>query len=173
MNILEKFSQVNTFVFDMDGVLTDGSMQIMPNGEYIRTMDIKDGYSIHLATSKGYNVFVITGSSSEPCIIRLKQLGVQEYVQKVINKKTCLEELLLKNNITKETVLYMGDDMPDLVVMQTVAISCCPADACIDVLKVANYISPKNGGKGCVRDVIEKVMKLQGKWTDNAAIASI
>ncbi len=157
----------------MDGVLTDGTMLIMPNGEYIRTMDIKDGYGMHLATSKGYNVFVITGSSSEPCVLRLKHLGVQEYHQRVADKTKCLQELLSKYNLTKETVLYMGDDMPDINVMQNVAISCCPADSAIDVLKIANYISTKNGGKGCVRDVIEKVMKLQGKWVANIEVKSI
>jgi 3-deoxy-D-manno-octulosonate 8-phosphate phosphatase (KDO 8-P phosphatase) len=148
-------------------------MLIMPNGEYIRTMDIKDGYSIHLATSKGYNVFVITGSSSEPCVMRLKHLGVQEYHQKVANKTRCLQELLAKYKLSKDTVLYIGDDMPDLEVMQHVAISCCPADSAIDVLKIANYISPKNGGKGCVRDVIEKVMKLQRNWVVNVDVKSI
>jgi 3-deoxy-D-manno-octulosonate 8-phosphate phosphatase (KDO 8-P phosphatase) len=173
MNLLETFSQINTFVFDVDGVMTDGSMLIMPNNEFLRTMDIKDGYALQLAVKAGYHIFVITGSNSTPVAERLSYLGIKEFHQKIKDKKECLNQLLDKYNLTLNTVLFMGDDMPDAEVMQSVAISSCPADAAIDILKIANYISPKNGGKGCVRDVIEKVMKLQGKWQPDHEIKSI
>jgi 3-deoxy-D-manno-octulosonate 8-phosphate phosphatase (KDO 8-P phosphatase) len=173
MQLPQLFSKINTFVFDVDGVMTDGSLIIMPNGEFIRTMDIKDGYAIQLAIKKGYQVLVITGSSSNPVAERLAYLGVKEFHQKVGNKKDCLQALMQKYQLQYDTILYMGDDMPDLVAMQEVAIASCPADAAIDILKMAHYISPKNGGKGCVRDVIEKVMKLQGKWEETTAIQSI
>jgi 3-deoxy-D-manno-octulosonate 8-phosphate phosphatase (KDO 8-P phosphatase) len=173
MNLLETFSKINTFVFDVDGVMTDGSLLVMPNNEFLRTMDIKDGYALQLAVKAGYHVFVITGSHSIPVAHRLRYLGIKEFHQKVKDKKECLNQLLGKYSLTVNTVLFMGDDMPDVVVMQSVGISCCPADAAIDVLKMAHYISPKNGGKGCVRDVIEKVMKLQGKWHADEEIKSI
>ncbi len=173
MNLLETFSQINTFVFDVDGVMTDGSLLIMPNHEFLRTMDIKDGYALQLAVKSGYHIFVITGSSSAPVAERLAYLGIEEFHQKVKDKKERLNQLLDKYKLTPNTVLFMGDDMPDVEVMGYVAMGCCPADAAIDVLKIAHYISPKNGGKGCVRDVIEKVMKLQGKWHPDHEIKSI
>ncbi len=173
MNLLATFAKINTFVFDVDGVMTDGSILIMPNGEYLRTLNIKDGYAIQLAIKNGYNVIVITGSFSKPVEERLAYLGVTQYHQRVKDKKTLLLQILTAQNINVSTTLFMGDDMPDIGAMQTVAISCCPADAVIDVLQMANYISPINGGKGCVRDVIEKVMRLQGKWHDDANVASV
>jgi 3-deoxy-D-manno-octulosonate 8-phosphate phosphatase (KDO 8-P phosphatase) len=173
VNLLERFSNINTFVFDVDGVMTDGTLLVMGNNEFLRTMDIKDGYALQLAVKKKYNVFVITGSSSTPVEHRLAYLGITEFHQKISNKKECLNKLLLKFNLTKDTVLFMGDDMPDIDLMQNVALSCCPSDAAMDVLKIANYISPQKGGKGCVRDVIEKVMKLQNKWIEDETIKSI
>jgi 3-deoxy-D-manno-octulosonate 8-phosphate phosphatase (KDO 8-P phosphatase) len=174
LNLLQKFAAINTFVFDVDGVMTDGSIVIMPNGEYVRTLNIKDGYALQLAIKNGYNVFVITGSSSDAVAERLEYLGITHFYQKVKDKKTLLLELLMHENLSFTTTLYMGDDIPDVAVMQSVAIGCCPADAAIDVLNTAQYISPIHGGKGCVRDVIEKVMRLQGKWYVNIeTIASV
>jgi 3-deoxy-D-manno-octulosonate 8-phosphate phosphatase (KDO 8-P phosphatase) len=173
MNLPETFANINTFVFDVDGVMTDGNLLIMPDGAFLRTMDIKDGYAIQLAIKKGYQVWVITGSQSAAVAERLAYLGVKEFHQKVGNKKECLEALLEKYAISSNTVLFMGDDMPDIVAMQAVALPCCPADAAIDVIKIARYISPKAGGKGCVRDVIERVMKLQGNWEVVGEVKSV
>jgi 3-deoxy-D-manno-octulosonate 8-phosphate phosphatase (KDO 8-P phosphatase) len=172
LNLLEIFSKVNTFVFDVDGVMTNGGLLIMPDGHYMRTMNIKDGYALQLAVKKGYNVFVITGSHSSSVADRLKYLGIREFHQNIRNKKECLQSLIEKYNISAETTLFMGDDMPDIEAMKHVAVNACPADACIDVLSFANYISPYKGGEGCVRDVIEKILKLQQNWGD-AQIKSV
>jgi 3-deoxy-D-manno-octulosonate 8-phosphate phosphatase (KDO 8-P phosphatase) len=172
MNVLQKFVPVNILVFDMDGVLTDGSLLIMPGGEWIRRMHIKDGYALQLAVKMGYRVIVITGSSSEPVAARLLKLGISEVYQKVSNKLHLLQELLLQVHNGAEQVLYMGDDVPDVDVMKYAGISCCPSDACRDVLEIADYISPVKGGEGCVRDVIEKVMRIQGKWNPVPDVAS-
>lgn len=172
MNVLQKFVPVSTMVFDMDGVLTDGSLLVMPDGEWIRRMHIRDGYALQLAVKLGYRVIVITGSSSEPVAARLHKLGIREVYQKVPDKLHLLQELLLNEHNGAEQVMYMGDDVPDLEVMKFAGISCCPADACRDILEMADYISPVNGGAGCVRDVIEKIMRLQGKWNQRSDVAS-
>lgn len=167
MNLLETFSGINTFIFDVDGVMTNGGLLIMPDGHYMRTMNIKDGYALQLAVKKGYHVFVITGSHSSSVADRLKYLGIKEFHQNIRDKKECVAGLLKKYKLESATALFMGDDVPDIEAMRMVAVSACPADACIDVLSFANYISPQKGGEGCVRDVIEKVLKLQGHWNDS------
>jgi len=172
MNLLTKFLPVNTLVFDMDGVLTDGGLLIMPDGEWIRRMHIKDGYALQLAVKSGYQVVVISGSSSTAVEERLNKLGIQNVYQHVKNKQALLLELMKQKGLQKETIMFMGDDVPDLEIMQAAGVSCCPADACRDVLEVADYISPVKGGEGCVRDVIEKIMRLQGKWISRTDIAS-
>ena len=172
MNLLTKFLPVNTLIFDMDGVLTDGGLLIMPDGEWIRRMHVKDGYALQLAVKSGYQVLVISGSSSVAVEARLNKLGIQNVYQHVKNKQALLLELMKQKGLQKEAVMFMGDDVPDLEIMQTAGVSCCPADACRDILEVADYISPIKGGEGCVRDVIEKIMRLQGKWTSRNDIAS-
>ncbi len=170
MNVLQKFEPVKTLVFDMDGVLTDGSLLIMPDGEWIRRMHIKDGYALQLAVKSGYRVIIISGSSSEPVASRLHRLGITEVYQKVTDKLQLLQEILQQDNV--EELMYMGDDVPDLEVLKYAGLSCCPLDACRDVLEMADYISPVNGGEGCVRDVIEKIMRVQNKWNQATDIAS-
>jgi len=172
MNVLQKFVPVNTLVFDMDGVLTDGGLLIMPNGEWIRRMHIKDGYALQLAVKSGYLIVVITGSTSEPVSSRLHKLGILEVHQQVGNKRLLLQELTERYKRKPEEVMYMGDDVPDLQPMGFAGVSCCPADACRDILETADYISPVNGGEGCVRDVIEKIMRVQGKWNPYPDVAS-
>lgn len=164
MNLLERFSSIKTFVFDMDGVLTDGSLIIMPGNEYIRTMNIKDGYALQLAVKKGYNVVVISGSVSKPCAERLEYLGVRNVFMKVKDKEEVLAQFLLSNHLKWEETLFMGDDIPDLEVMKLVGLSACPADAVPEIKAVSTFISTINGGKGCVREVIEKVLKLNNDW---------
>ncbi len=172
MSILEKLSLITTFVFDMDGVLTTGSLGILPQGEYTRVMDIKDGYAIQYAIKQGYNVWVITGSSSAACKQRLSYLGITEYYDLAKDKAATITMLIAKYQVDLSQVLYMGDDVPDIAAMLMVGCPTCPANAAADVIIQAKYISPYNGGQGCVRDVIEKVMKLQGKWQAQADVAS-
>jgi 3-deoxy-D-manno-octulosonate 8-phosphate phosphatase (KDO 8-P phosphatase) len=164
MNVLEKFKPITTFVFDMDGVLTDGSLLVMPNGLMARRMNIKDGYALQLAVKKGYHVIVISGGNSPEVQERLHKLGVKEVYMRIEDKNEVLQHHLSKHNIQAEHVLFMGDDMPDYEVMKQVGLSCCPADAATDIQNIASYISPLKGGEGCARDVIEKVMKLQNNW---------
>lgn len=172
MNILPQFSRITTFVFDMDGVLTDGTVWVMPDGEWVRRMHIRDGYVLQLAVKKGYQVWVITGSSSGPVAARLHKLGITEVHQQVKDKAALLEQLMKQYTVPAEKVLFMGDDMPDLAAMQMVGLSACPKDAARDILEMANYISPLPGGLGCVRDVIEKVMRIQGNWSEDISVAS-
>ncbi len=168
MNLLERFSQIKTFVFDMDGVLTDGSLIILPGNEYIRTMNIKDGYALQLAVKKGYNVVVISGSISKPSAERLEYLGVRNVFMKVKDKEEVLAQFLLSNHLKWEETLFMGDDIPDLEVMKLVGLAACPADAVPEVKAISTFISSINGGKGCVREVIEKVLKLKNDWVVDA-----
>lgn len=164
MNILELFAPVRTFVFDIDGVLTDGSLLITETGDLLRTMNIKDGYAIVQAVKKGYNIWVISGGRQEAPCIRLNKLGVTETHIAVPDKKALLRELLDKYNADPAHALYMGDDIPDYAVMQLCGVPCCPSDAVPEIKSIATYISPYAGGRGCVRDVIEKVLKLNGDW---------
>ncbi len=174
MNLLEQFKQINTFVFDMDGVLTDGSLLIMSGNEFLRTMNIKDGYAIQLAVKKGYHVVVISGSVSKPCAERLEYLGVKNVFMKVKDKEEVLAQYLLANNLKWENCLFMGDDIPDLEVMKMAGLAACPADAVSEIRAASVFISQYNGGKGCVREVIEKVLKLNRHWpvqsTDTASL---
>jgi 3-deoxy-D-manno-octulosonate 8-phosphate phosphatase (KDO 8-P phosphatase) len=164
VNILAEFKLIKTFVFDMDGVLTDGSLLILDDTEWYRTMDIKDGYAMHVAANNGYRMIVISGSSSEPAKKRLQHLGVNDIFMGVPDKKALLQKYMAEHQLTPSEVLYMGDDIPDYSCMGIVGISCCPADAATDIKGIVKYISPFKGGHGCVRDVIEKVLKLHGKW---------
>lgn len=172
MNVLEKFLPVTTIILDMDGVLTDGSLLITPDGEWIRKMNIKDGYILQLAVKTGYRVIVITGSSSSPVEKRLNRLGINMVYQNVKDKMMLLKTLMAEHAFSAAETLYMGDDIPDLEVMKICGLSCCPADSARDILAIADYISPVKGGEGCVREVIEKLMRVQGKWTHSADVSS-
>ena len=162
--MLDIFKNINVFVFDIDGVLTDGSLLVMDGGLMIRRMQVKDGYALQLAVKRGYSIFVISGGNSPQVKERLSKLGVENVYMPIDNKLEKLKELIDKYQLQKEEILYMGDDIPDLEVMQYCGLACCPADAVSEIKTISRYISPLKGGEGCVRDVIEKVMKLQGKW---------
>lgn len=164
MNLLEQFQNIKAFVFDLDGVLTDGSLLILPGQEFVRTMDIKDGYALQHAVKKGYHVVVISGSSSKACAERLEYLGIRNVYMKVKDKEEVLAQYLLAHNLLWDQVLFMGDDIPDLEVMKQVGLPCCPNDAVNDIKAVSKFISTKSGGKGCVREVIEKVLRLNNDW---------
>ena len=172
MNIHERFKKITTFIFDMDGVLTDGSVLVLENGLQARRMSIKDGFALQLAVKSGYKVLAVSGSSPSPVVDRLIKLGVTDIYMAVLDKKSFITAYIEKNKLKKEEVLYMGDDLPDLPAMSIVGLASCPADAADEIKQAANYISPINGGYGCVRDVIEKVLKPNGHWKFHPDIAS-
>jgi 3-deoxy-D-manno-octulosonate 8-phosphate phosphatase (KDO 8-P phosphatase) len=172
MNLLATFKPVKLFALDVDGVLTDGSLLVMNDGQLVRRMNIKDGYALQLAVKKGYHVLVISGGNSDAVRIRLDKLGVKEIFMSVLNKKEVLQQYMQQYNIQKNEVLYMGDDMPDIGVMQMAGVPCCPADAVAEIKDICTYISPIKGGEGCVRDIIEKVLKLNAHWNDDGSTPS-
>jgi len=168
-NYKERLRNITTIMLDYDGVLTDGTVIIMPQGELLRTANIHDGYAIQHAVKKGYKLVIITGGKSESVKIRFQTLGVQDIFLGVTNKLEVYKEYLELNKINAKEVLYMGDDIPDIEVMKDVYVSACPADAAEEVKAIAHYISDRKGGKGCARDIIEQLMKIHGKWMDNEA----
>lgn len=172
MNLLELFKPIKTFVFDIDGVLAIDTMIVMPDGELIRSMNSKDGYAMQLAIKKGYNIIIITGGNSEAVKQRLIKLGVKDVFLGVHNKEKLLQEYAEQQNLLLSQMLYMGDDIPDYMAMQLVSLPCCPADAVPEIKQICKYISPYNGGYGCGRDVIEKVLKLNGHWDVDTSLTS-
>jgi 3-deoxy-D-manno-octulosonate 8-phosphate phosphatase (KDO 8-P phosphatase) len=172
MNVLSLFKKITTFVFDVDGVLTDGTVLVLPHGVQARQMHIKDGFGLQMAIKNGFKVVIVSGGTSDPVIDRLNKLGIQDVFMAVTDKKTFLENYIKKQNLKWDELLYMADDLPDLEVMKICGVSSCPADAVIEVRDIADYISPINGGFGCVRDVIEKVLKVQSKWNYGTDVVS-
>lgn len=168
MSYKEKLNSVKYFIFDVDGVLTDGSVQLI-NGGFIRTLNSKDGYALQYAAKKGYGIFVITGGSSQEVADRLLSAGAKEVHLHSKNKKAVYESLKNKYSFKDEEVLYMGDDIPDYPVLKIVGIATCPQDAAVEIKAISDYQSPYFGGKGCVRDVIEQTMRVQGKWFNEDA----
>lgn len=164
MSYKEYLKNINTFIFDVDGVLTDGSIQVNTQGEMFRTMNVKDGYALKTAVDKGFNVCVISGGSNEGVRVRLQNLGIKDVFLGAHNKTEILDNYLKTHNLKKDNILYMGDDLPDYKVMQEVGLPSCPQDAVPEIKNISKYVSHKNGGKGCVRDVIEQVLKVHGKW---------
>jgi 3-deoxy-D-manno-octulosonate 8-phosphate phosphatase (KDO 8-P phosphatase) len=160
----EIMNHITTFIFDVDGVLTDGTVHVSPTGEMLREMNIKDGFALKAALESGYNVCIISGGSNEGVRIRLKNLGITDIHLGSPNKVDTFKEYIALYHIKPDQVLYMGDDIPDYHVMQLVGLPTCPQDASPEIKTISNYISHVNGGKGAVRDVIEQVMKVQGKW---------
>lgn len=172
MSVLEKFKSIRTFVFDVDGVMTDGSVLVYETGEQVRRMSTRDGYSLQLAVKKGYRVVVISGGSSEGVRQRLQYLGIRDIYLQVHDKVAVLVEYAKEHGLAEKDMLYMGDDIPDHAAMQHVGLACAPADAAPEIRHIAAYISSFNGGQGCVRDVIEKVLKLNGHWDLDVHVAS-
>lgn len=172
MNLLSLFKPITTFVLDVDGVLTDGTVQLLPSGEQSRRMNTKDGYAMQLAVKMGYRIVIISGGRSEGVLARLKGLGITDIYLGVADKKEKLQDYAAENDLQWDEMLYMGDDIPDYWPMQLTSLPTCPADAVPEVKSICKYISPLNGGQGCVRDVIEKVLKLNGQWMMEEHIAS-
>lgn len=163
MTYKERLNQINTFIFDIDGVITNGDVAIYKD-EIVRTFNSRDGFAIQLASKMGFNVFVISGGSSEAVKKRLLDLGVKEVFLSVSNKIVVYESLLEKYNLRENAILYMGDDLPDYKVMQRVGCATCPQDAAVEIKSITHYQSPFNGGRFAVRDVIEQTLRVQEKW---------
>ena len=163
-NFKNQLKKISTFIFDYDGVLTEGTVILTPDGEVLRTANVKDGYAMQLAVKTGYNLAIISGGNSRSMVKRFEALKIKNFFQGVKDKRSVLKKYLEENNIEPETVLYMGDDIPDYEAMQDVGLPCCPADAVPEIKNISEYVSIKGGGKGCVRDVIEQTLKIQKKW---------
>ena len=172
MNVLLLFKNIRCFILDVDGVLTDGSLLVLDDGQQVRKMNIKDGYALQLAIKKGYHILIVSGGSSAAVKWRLEKLGIENIHFNVKNKAEVIREYVTNNNLTWPQVLYMGDDMPDHKAMQMAGLACCPTDAVPEIKAISHYTSDKKGGEGCVRDVLEKTMKLNGHWTHEDDIVS-
>jgi 3-deoxy-D-manno-octulosonate 8-phosphate phosphatase (KDO 8-P phosphatase) len=172
MNVLEYFQHITTFVFDVDGVLTDGGVLLLENGLQARRMNIKDGLALQMALKNGYKVVIVSGGASEPVLHRLQYLGLSEVHLGLKDKLKFLESWLRRNGVEWKEVLFMGDDLPDLPVLENAGLATCPADAATEVKKISHYISSLDGGYGCVRDVIEKVLRLNDHWHYNPEVSS-
>lgn len=168
-NYKKLLSGITTFVFDYDGVLTTGIVVLTEEGEPLRTANVRDGYALQLAVKKGYNVAVISGGKSPSMYHRLESLGITDIYLGVEHKVEVFEQYLAARGIQASEVVYMGDDIPDYKAMLMAAVPACPADATEEIKSISRYISHYDGGRGCVRDIIEQVMKLQHKWMNDDA----
>ena len=164
----EKLNLISTFLFDVDGVLTNGDVMLLHN-EVVRTLNSRDAYAIQYAIKNGYKVFVITGGRNKAVKERLEDLGVTEVRMQASNKIKVYDELREQYGFSDAQVLYMGDDIPDHQVMEVVGVSACPQDAAVEIKAMADYQSPYNGGRHCVRDVIEQTLRVQGVWFNDKA----
>lgn len=164
----EELQKIKALVFDVDGVLSSDCVPLHPSGEPMRMVNIKDGYAIQLAVKKGYRLAIITGGNTASVRKRFEALGIQDVYMSAAYKMDTYKEFLKKYDLKWDEVLYMGDDIPDYQVMKHCGFPCCPADAAPEIKAIARYISPKEGGRGCGRDVIEQVLKANGDWMDNS-----
>jgi 3-deoxy-D-manno-octulosonate 8-phosphate phosphatase (KDO 8-P phosphatase) len=162
----EELMKVKAFVFDIDGVISTATQQLNAEGETMRTSNLKDGFAMVYAVRIGYPVCVITGGKTVDVIKRCEKIGIKDVYAGSLNKLPALNDFLKKNSLKAEEVMYMGDDLPDYPAMKEVGIPVCPKDAAPEIKAISLYISDKNGGEGCVRDVLEQVLRAQGRWID-------
>lgn len=170
MSYKQRLPEITTLVFDVDGVFTDGTVTVMPDGQLLRNLSAKDCYALQYAVKQGMRVAIITGSNSMSVAESLRHLGVRHIFLQSSNKLVVYEKFKETEAISDEEILYMGDDIPDYAVLSRTGISCCPADAGEEVKRICHYVSRKNGGKGCVRDVIEQTLRAQNKWFGEDAL---
>ncbi len=168
-NFKEDLGRVRAFVFDIDGVLSLQTINLNSFGVPNRTVNLRDGYALQLAVKKGYHVGIISGGNAKEYKKRLKSLGITDIFLNSKKKIDNFHEFLNKYNLNSSDVLYMGDDIPDIEVLRHTGIPVCPSDADSEVKQVSSYISDRKGGEGCVRDVIEQVLRLNNKWMDTDA----
>ncbi len=166
VHLFDKLRAVKAFIFDVDGVFTNNSILVTEAGELLRTMHVRDGQAVKWAIQAGFQIGVITGGRSEGTKKRLTDLGIEEYYSGIKDKLPAFYSFLDRSGILSSEVCYMGDDMPDIPVLRRVIVAACPADSVPEVIEIADYVSHLPGGSGCVRDLIEKVMKIQGKWPE-------
>ena len=164
MNYKEILKNITTVVLDVDGVLTNGDIILMPGMQPVRKMNANDGYAMQLAVRNGIRMAIITGGRSPEVKERLQGLGITDIYLGASSKMESYEDLKMCYDLKDEEILYMGDDLPDYDIMKIVALAAAPQDAAPEIKSVADYVSPVNGGKGCVRDVLEQLLKIQGKW---------
>ncbi len=163
-----RLNKITTLIFDFDGVLTNGVVYLMPPHDFVRTMNVRDSFAIQHCVKNGFRVAVITGGNNEVVKERMLYLGVTDVFLRAADKLSVYEKYKTENNLIDEEILYMGDDMPDFPVLQKAGLGVCPNDAAEEIKSIVHYVSPKKGGHGCVRDVIEQLMKIKGKWhSDN------
>jgi len=168
-NYKEILKHITTLVFDYDGVLSDGTIMFLGNGDHIRSGSVKDGYAIHQAMKKNIRIAIISGGYSESMEVRCRSLGITDAFLGVSDKILTFNKYLQDHQLKSSEVLYMGDDIPDYPVMKMCGLAVCPSDAAEEIKAISAYISPYSGGKGCVRDIIEQVLKVQDKWMDKDA----
>ncbi len=171
-SFLEKLAHITTFIFDIDGVFTNGTFLVAENGELLRSFNVKDGYALQLAVKKGYQICIISGAKGSAIEKRFEGLNITNLFLDVQNKIEAFNTYIQEKNVNPNEILYMGDDIPDREVMKLVGIAACPADAVVEIKAISHYISPKKGGETAVRDVIEKVLKVQHKWHDDLPSAA-
>jgi len=163
-NYKEKLKHITTFVFDFDGVLSNGQVIVTPAGDQLRMTNVKDGYAMQYALRQGFRICIISGGYSESMRLRYQGFPQMDIFLNVPDKTKIFSQYLQKNNIQPEQTVYMGDDIPDYEVMQLAGLKVCPADACVEIQETSHYISHCRGGEGCVRDIIEQTLRCQGKW---------
>jgi len=166
-DIKKRLNQVKAFAFDVDGVFTNGTVLLHPRGDYIRMMNIKDGYAIQHVVKMGYPVAIISGGYSKTVRKRFAYLGVKDIFMGSGNKIPAFHAFCVKYNLSPADILYMGDDLPDFEVMKLAGFSACPADAASEIKQISAYISFQKGGEGCVRDIVEQVLRLHNKWMND------
>jgi len=164
-------SDVTTFIFDYDGVMTEGIVYMDSNGDPLRTSYVKDGYALQLAHKLGYRLAVITGATYTNILKRMHALGVEDVFTGVPDKVVKLEAYMEQHQLSANQIVYMGDDIPDINVMRRVGVPACPADAAEEVKQISLFVSDRPGGLGCVRDIIERTLKIQGKWMSAEAFS--
>lgn len=167
MSYKEKLKNIKAFVFDVDGVFTDGSVYLLPGGNMCRVMNVLDGYAVVKAIKHNYVIGVITGGNDEMVKHRIHYLGIKDYYPKSADKMEDFENFKLKYGFKNNEILTMGDDIPDMKILEISGISACPENSVPEIKAISDYISPIQGGKGAVRDVIEQVMKVQGTWHED------
>lgn len=165
-NYKEKLRHISTFIFDYDGVMTDGKVYLLNKGDAIRTGNVRDGYAMQYAIKMGYRIVIISGGRAEGVYKRFEILTVKDVFMGVCDKYEVYSNYVKKNKLEKHEIIFVGDDIPDYKLMKEAGLSACPADAAEEIKSVADYISPLKGGEGCVRDIIEQTLKVQGKWFD-------
>ena len=170
-NFKEMLADISTFVFDVDGVFTNNQVLLMPDGQAVRSINTRDGYAVQLAVKEGFRICVLSGGDGYGMSKRFERLGVKDVFMDVPEKLLVLQKYMEDHSLQREEVMYMGDDIPDLKVMQLAGVATCPKDAAPEIRAISHHVSPFNGGMGCARDVLEQVMKVQGKWMSNGAFS--